>query len=63
MHLHSDRVGSITWKDDNIFASGSRDKSILCSDIRISTANNKKFIQKFTGHKQEVCGLKWSFDK
>ncbi|KAL4445506.1 hypothetical protein ABPG74_004580 [Tetrahymena malaccensis] len=60
--LHTDRIGSLAWRDDFIVASGSRDKSIFCTDIRISTPNNKRCIQRFTGHKQEVCGLKWSFD-
>jgi cell division cycle 20-like protein 1, cofactor of APC complex len=39
-------------------STGSRDRSILSRDLR---ANNC-LIQQHTGHKQEVCGLKWSFD-
>lgn len=39
LSLHTDRIGSLAWKDDYIVASGSRDKSILCTDIRIPTPN------------------------
>ena len=42
----------------DIFASGSRDKNILIRDIRTSD----EYINKLVGHKQEVCGLRWSFD-
>jgi cell division cycle 20-like protein 1 (cofactor of APC complex) len=56
---HSGRVGAISWNSNSILASGSRDKSILVRDIRI----NSDFISKLVGHKQEVCGLKWSFDE
>jgi cell division cycle 20-like protein 1 (cofactor of APC complex) len=56
---HSGRVGAISWNTNNILASGSRDKSILLRDIRISS----DYVNKLTGHKQEVCGLKWSFDQ
>lgn len=57
MHGHSNRVGSIAW-NSVIMSTGSRDKSILHRDIRI----NSPYISKLEGHKQEVCGLKWSFD-
>eukprot|EP00923_Selenidium_pygospionis_P028330 GHVN01050967.1.p1 GENE.GHVN01050967.1~~GHVN01050967.1.p1 ORF type:complete len:164 (+),score=19.84 GHVN01050967.1:633-1124(+) len=40
-----------------MLASGSRDRSILCHDVRVA----RSVIKKFEGHKQEVCGLKWSF--
>lgn len=39
-----------------MIATGSRDRSILVRDIRSSSP----FEQKLLGHKQEVCGLKWS---
>ena len=42
-----------------MLSSGSRDKSILHRDCRIK--NN--FFAKLEGHKQEVCGLKWSPDE
>ena len=56
---HTGRVGAIAWNTNNLVASGSRDKSIMVRDIRSSA----ECITKLTGHKQEVCGLKWSFDQ
>lgn len=56
---HAGRVGAIAWNTNNILASGSRDKNILVRDIRIKDP----FTTKFSGHRQEVCGLKWSFDQ
>ena len=58
MHGHSNRVGSISW-NSSVLSSGSRDKTILHRDIRSSAP----FISKLQGHKQEVCGLKWSPDE
>ncbi|EGR33659.1 hypothetical protein IMG5_047050 [Ichthyophthirius multifiliis] len=55
---HSQRVGTLAW-NQNILTSGSRDKNILIRDIR----SKNIFEQKYIGHKQEVCGLKWSFDE
>lgn len=55
---HTGRVGAIAWNSNNVLASGSRDKNILLRDIRIGD----EYINKMTGHRQEVCGLKWSFD-
>jgi cell division cycle 20-like protein 1 (cofactor of APC complex) len=57
LHGHSNRVGSISW-NSTILSTGSRDKTILHRDIRCSSP----FISKLTGHKQEICGLKWSPD-
>ena len=56
---HTARVGAIAWNSNNVFASGSRDKNILIRDIRVKD----DFVNKMVGHKQEVCGLKWSFDQ
>jgi cell division cycle 20-like protein 1 (cofactor of APC complex) len=55
---HSNRVGAISWSS-SILSTGSRDKTILNRDIRASS----QFISKFEGHRQEVCGLKWSPDE
>eukprot|EP00825_Cyclidium_porcatum_P035709 TRINITY_DN3748_c0_g1_i2.p1 TRINITY_DN3748_c0_g1~~TRINITY_DN3748_c0_g1_i2.p1 ORF type:complete len:473 (-),score=62.61 TRINITY_DN3748_c0_g1_i2:24-1442(-) len=55
---HTARVGCLAW-NSQVLTSGSRDKSILHRDIRQSS----NFIQRLQGHKQEVCGLKWSFDE
>lgn len=42
-----------------MLASGSRDKTINLRDLR---QNQRSIVQKYEGHTQEVCGLKWSFD-
>lgn len=54
---HAGRVGSIAWNGYTI-ASGSRDRNILIRDVR----QNDDYFSRFSGHKQEICGLKWSFD-
>lgn len=54
---HAGRVGALAW-NGSLLSSGSRDKNILHRDLRSSS----KFTAKLTGHKQEVCGLKWSFE-
>ncbi|EGR27209.1 hypothetical protein IMG5_199950 [Ichthyophthirius multifiliis] len=56
---HQSRVGSISW-NGTLIASGSRDRNILVRDTRDGKNN---IIQKYVGHKQEICGLKWSFDE
>lgn len=45
---HSARVGAIAWNSNNLFASGSRDKTILTRDIR----SNDEYATKMIGHKQ-----------
>ncbi|KAK9103482.1 hypothetical protein Sjap_020736 [Stephania japonica] len=57
MEGHRLRVGALAWCSSGL-SSGSRDKSILQRDIRAQ----EDFVSKFTGHKSEVCGLKWSYD-
>lgn len=57
MRGHTSRVGALSW-NDAILTSGSRDRLIYHRDVRIPD----QYIKKVTGHKQEVCGLKWSFD-
>ncbi len=54
---HTNRVGAIAW-NSSIVSTGSRDKTILHRDLRL----NSSFVNKLVGHKQEICGLKWSFD-
>ena len=56
-HGHTNRVGAISW-NSTVMSTGSRDKSILHRDLRSSMP----FFNKLEGHKQEICGLKWSFD-
>ncbi|KAM7256475.1 hypothetical protein ACFE04_012216 [Oxalis oulophora] len=57
MDGHRLRVGALAWSS-SMLSSGSRDKSILQHDIR----SQDDFVSKLTGHKSEVCGLKWSYD-
>lgn len=47
----------VAW-NNNIISSGSKDFSILNRDLRDSNDN----FSRYNSHKQEVCGLKWSFD-
>ncbi|CAL1401208.1 unnamed protein product [Linum trigynum] len=57
MEGHRLRVGALAWSS-SVLSSGSRDKSILQRDIR----SPEDFVSKLSGHKSEVCGLKWSYD-
>jgi cell division cycle 20-like protein 1, cofactor of APC complex len=57
MEGHHARVGTMAW-NSHILSSGSRDRVILNRDVRAKDA----FMSKLAGHKQEVCGLKWSPD-
>jgi WD40 repeat protein len=57
MSGHTARVGTMAW-NTNILASGGRDRMIYLRDFRSSA----HFTSLLEGHKQEVCGLKWSFD-
>jgi cell division cycle 20-like protein 1 (cofactor of APC complex) len=55
---HSARVGALAWNHD-LLCSGSRDRNVLLRDIRVPAYEGER---KLAGHKQEVCGLKWSPD-
>lgn len=55
---HSCRAGSLAW-NGNLLGSGSRDRSIIVRDVRAS----ESYISKYVGHRQEICGLKWSPDQ
>ncbi|XP_039036831.1 protein FIZZY-RELATED 2-like [Hibiscus syriacus] len=57
MEGHRLRVGALAWSS-SLLSSGSRDKSILQRDVRVQD----DFASKLSGHKSEVCGLKWSYD-
>jgi cell division cycle 20-like protein 1, cofactor of APC complex len=54
---HSARIGTMSW-NAQVLASGSRDRLIYLRDVRV----REPYISKLQGHKQEVCGLRWSFD-
>ena len=58
LETHMERIGCLAWEGSNILATGSRDSNILVRDLRIKGTGST--VMKFKGHKQEVCGLKWS---
>lgn len=53
MNGHRGRVGTLAWSS-HLLCSGSRDRSVLHRDIRVS----QDFVSKLTGHRSEV--LPWS---
>uniref|UniRef100_A0AAX7TJD0 CDC20/Fizzy WD40 domain-containing protein n=1 Tax=Astatotilapia calliptera TaxID=8154 RepID=A0AAX7TJD0_ASTCA len=55
---HTARVGALAWNADQL-SSGSRDRMILQRDARTPPLQSERRLQ---GHRQEVCGLKWSTD-
>ncbi|CAG7817938.1 unnamed protein product [Allacma fusca] len=55
---HTARVGALAWNGD-LLSSGSRDRSISQRDIRAPPRALERLL---SGHRQEVCGLKWSPD-
>lgn len=55
---HSARVGALAWNGD-ILSSGSRDRLIMQRDTRTPALVSER---RLGGHRQEVCGLKWSPD-
>lgn len=66
---HTARVGSLAW-NSHVLASGSRDRTILLHDPRAasvggagSSSGGGSVTARLAGHKQEVCGLKWSYDE
>jgi cell division cycle 20-like protein 1 (cofactor of APC complex) len=67
---HSARIGALSWKQSSsggaptagsssLLASGSRDRLIHLRDPR----SDSPYEMRLCAHKQEVCGLKWSFDE
>lgn len=58
LHGHSARVGALAWNGD-LLSSGSRDRLILQRDTRTPSVAPER---RLAGHRQEVCGLKWSPD-
>ncbi|KAK3135900.1 hypothetical protein QOZ80_5BG0424940 [Eleusine coracana subsp. coracana] len=53
--VHDARVGSLAW-NNSILTTGSMDGKIVNNDVRI----RNHVVQRYEGHSQEVCGLKWS---
>mmetsp|Transcript_19580 Transcript_19580/g.34588 ORF Transcript_19580/g.34588 Transcript_19580/m.34588 type:complete len:492 (+) Transcript_19580:39-1514(+) len=54
---HRGRVGTMAW-NLHVLSTGSRDHNILHRDVR----QPAHYMSRLQGHRQEVCGLKWSFD-
>lgn len=54
---HTARVSALTWNQHNM-TSGARDSLVINHDVRQSNA----IVNRFVGHHQEVCGLKWNED-
>ncbi|KAL8953276.1 MAG: hypothetical protein Q9222_000842 [Ikaeria aurantiellina] len=52
---HTARVGALAW-NEHILSSGSRDRLIYHRDVR----QPNQWLRKLSGHKQEVCGLRWN---
>ncbi|KAJ8516930.1 hypothetical protein ONZ45_g5809 [Pleurotus djamor] len=57
-NAHSQRIGALAW-NSYILSSGSRDRMVHHRDVR---SPDLRPFRKCAGHKQEVCGLKWSGD-
>ena len=55
---HTARVGTLAWTGP-ILASGSRDRNIYLRDVRMQAP----YTDQLCNHRQEVCGLKWSFEE
>jgi len=58
MSGHRRRVGTMAW-NGHVLSTGSRDHHILHRDVR----QPEHWVSRLEGHRQEVCGLKWSFDE
>lgn len=54
---HSSRIGSMAW-NQHVLSTGSRDNNIHNHDVRVK----QHHISTYSGHQQEVCGLKYSSD-
>jgi hypothetical protein len=57
LKLHNDRICSMSWMNENVISTGSRDTLIKNFDFR-----SKSSISALAKHSQEVCGLRWSSD-
>nr|XP_043617375.1 cell division cycle 20.2, cofactor of APC complex-like [Erigeron canadensis] len=52
---HQSRVGALDW-NKHILTTGGMDGRIVNNDVRIRSP----IVETYSGHHQEVCGLKWS---
>lgn len=55
---HKLRVSALAW-NEHVLSSGSRDRTIYNRDVRVQS----HYINSFTSHKQEICGLKWNIEE
>ncbi|PKA59236.1 Protein FIZZY-like 2 [Apostasia shenzhenica] len=53
--VHQSRIGALSW-NNSFLTTGGKDGKIVNNDVRI----RNHVIQSYRGHRQEVCGLKWS---
>ncbi|XP_076946815.1 cell division cycle 20.2, cofactor of APC complex-like [Bidens hawaiensis] len=52
---HQSRVGSMDW-NSHLLTTGGMDGRIVNNDVRVRS----HIVETYSGHRQEVCGLKWS---
>ncbi|KAL6322985.1 hypothetical protein AAG906_023602 [Vitis piasezkii] len=52
---HASRVGSLAW-NNHVLTTGGMDGKIINNDVRVRS----HIVETYRGHRQEVCGLKWS---
>ena len=55
VYSHNSRVCCLSFNDENLFTSGSRDTSIVTHDLRLKSPT----VLTFQKHTQEVCSLRW----
>ncbi|KAF7133371.1 hypothetical protein RHSIM_Rhsim09G0201900 [Rhododendron simsii] len=53
---HQSRVGSLDWKNNDVLTTGGMDGKIINNDLRVSPHT----AVTYTGHHDDVCGLRWS---
>ncbi|KAF8161621.1 WD40-repeat-containing domain protein [Crassisporium funariophilum] len=53
---HTQRIGALAW-NTHVLSSGSRDRTVHHRDVR---EQGLRPFKRCAGHRQEVCGLKWS---
>jgi cell division cycle 20-like protein 1 (cofactor of APC complex) len=58
LKAHEGRVGALAW-NSSVLSTGSKDKLIIMNDVKVKN----HAIAYLEGHKQEICGLKWSHDE
>ncbi|KDQ56327.1 hypothetical protein JAAARDRAFT_132460 [Jaapia argillacea MUCL 33604] len=57
---HTQRIGALSW-NGSVLSSGSRDRLVWIHHRDVRDPSLKPF-RKWAGHRQEVCGLRWSGD-